>query len=287
MKQILNYHNIKFSQKITLLVCSFLLCLVLATMLNTIISVNLEPGSLLGINISLFTQNVLAFMLPVVVTVVFISAKPLEYLRLNKAPSIKSITFLIATFIVMTPAFNYIVDWNNNISLPESMKGIESWMRTAENAAQAVTNKILNENNLIVSILIIGMLTGMSEEMLFRGGLQTILRSRPMSIHMAIWVTAIIFSIMHFQFFGFVPRVLLGAFFGYLAYWSGSLWTAVIAHALNNSTVIVAHRINQASGYNIDNLGLVNNGEFPVLAICSLIVTTLLIYYYLKTTRAK
>ncbi len=287
MKQILNYHNIKFSQKITLLVCSFLLCLVLTTMLNTIISVNLEPGSLLGINISLFTQNVLAFMLPVVITVVFISAKPLEYLRLNKAPSIKSITFLIATFIVMTPAFNYIVDWNNNISLPESMKGIESWMRTAENAAQAVTNKILNENNLIVSILIIGMLTGMSEEMLFRGGLQTILRSRPMSIHMAIWVTAIIFSIMHFQFFGFVPRVLLGAFFGYLAYWSGSLWTAVIAHALNNSTVIVAHRINQASGYNLDNLGLVNNGEFPVLAICSLIVTTLLIYYYLKTTRAK
>ncbi len=287
MKQILNYHNIKFSQKITLLVCSFLLCLVLATMLNTIISVNLEPGSLLGINISLFTQNVLAFMLPVVITVVFISAKPLEYLRLNKAPSIKSIIFLIATFIVMTPAFNYIVDWNNNISLPESMKGIESWMRTAENAAQAVTNKILNENNLIVSILIIGMLTGMSEEMLFRGGLQTILRSRPMSIHIAIWSTAVIFSIMHFQFFGFVPRVLLGAFFGYLAYWSGSLWTAVIAHALNNSTVIVAHRINQTSGYNLDNLGLVNNGEFPVLAICSLIATTLLIYYYLKTTRAK
>lgn len=287
MKQILNYHNIKFSQKITLLVCSFLLCLVLTTMLNTIISVNLEPGSLLGINISLFTQNVLAFMLPVVITVVFISAKPLEYLRLNKAPSIKSIIFLIATFIVMTPAFNYIVDWNNNISLPESMKGIESWMRTAENAAQAVTNKILNENNLIVSILIIGMLTGMSEEMLFRGGLQTILRSRPMSIHIAIWSTAVIFSIMHFQFFGFVPRVLLGAFFGYLAYWSGSLWTAVIAHALNNSTVIVAHRINQTSGYNLDNLGLVNNGEFPVLAICSLIATTLLIYYYLKTTRAK
>lgn len=284
MKQFLNYYNIKYSQKVTLLVCSFLLCLVMTTMLNTILA-SVINDNLLKINIGLLTQNIFAFILPVVLTVVFITPKPIEYLRLNKVPSAKSLLFLLATFVAMTPAFNYIVEWNNNISLPESMKSIETWMRNAEDSAQAISNMLLMNNNIIISILIIGVLTGLSEELLFRGGLQTLLHSRPMNIHIAIWLTAIIFSIMHFQFFGFVPRILLGAFFGYLAYWSGSLWTAIIAHALNNSTVIIAHHVNQNCGFNLDNVGLVEAGDFPVLALCSLIITALLICAYVKTRK--
>ena len=283
MKPILKYYDIKFSQKISLLICAFLLCLVMTTMLNAIILSVLGANSMLYINISILTQNLFVFILPVILTIVFITPSPFKFLNLSNAPSIKSILFAIIAYIAMTPAMNWIVEWNSNFSLPESMSHIETWIRNAENAAQAVTNKILAENNIIISIILVGCLTGLSEEIFFRGGLQKILFSRPMNAHIAIWITAIVFSALHFQFFGFIPRILLGAFFGYLAYWSGSLWTAIFAHALNNSTVIIAHAINSKYGFNLDKLGITPSGEFPWLAIASLIVTTAIILFYKKT----
>lgn len=282
MKSLIQYNNIKFSQKITLLVCSFLLCFIVTIMLNTLIMAMTGTDSMLYINLSITTQNILTFILPVVITMAFISPKPLEFIQIGNRPSLKSILMMIALYIAMTPALNYIVEWNESLSLPESMKAIETWMRNAEDSARAVTDKILNENNIILSILLVGILTGLSEEVFFRGGLQRILLSRPINAHVAIWVTAFIFSAMHFQFFGFFPRLIIGAFFGYLAYWSGSLWTAVFAHALNNSTVIVATAISTRYSFNLDTLGTVPSGEFPILATTSLLLTIALIKYYPK-----
>lgn len=285
MKPLLQHYNIKFSQKITLLVCAFLLCLIMTTMLNSLIMAFTGGDSMTFINLSILTQNLLAFILPVIITIVFISPTPISFVQIDKRPTTKTILFLIAAFIAMTPAMNYLVEWNANISLPESMKVIETWMRNAENAAQAVTDRILNNNNILLSILLVGVLTGLSEEFLFRGGLQRILITRPMNAHIAIWLTAFIFSAIHFQFFGFFPRLIIGALFGYLAYWSGSLWTAIIAHALNNSTVIIAHAINLQSGFNLDTLGVTQSEEFPLLAFISVIITAILIYFFPKTKR--
>lgn len=283
MKPLLNFYNIKFSQKIILLICAFFLCLIMTTMLNAIILSIIGENNIMYINTSIVTQNLLVFILPVVIATAFISPTPASFVTLNKAPSLKTLLFVIAIYIAMTPALNYIVDWNKNIGLPESMAGLETWMRNAENAALTVTDKILEQNNIIVSILLVGCLTGLSEEVFFRGGMQRIFLSRPMNAHIAIWLTAFIFSALHFQFFGFIPRLLIGAFFGYLAYWSGSLWTAVFAHALNNSTVIIAHAINKQYGFNLDNLGVQQTGEFPWLAIVSVIMTSAIIIWYKKT----
>ena len=285
MNPFIEHNNIKFSQKITLLVCAFLLCLIMTTMLNTIIMAFTGSDSMVFINLSILTQNLFAFILPVIITIVFISPKPISFLQIDKVPSWKTLTFLFVTFFTMAPAMNYLVEWNNNISLPDSMKGIETWMRNTEDAAQAVTDRILNKNNIILSILLVGLLTGLSEEFLFRGGLQRILATKPINIHIAIWITAFIFSAIHFQFFGFFPRLILGAFFGYMAYWSGSLWTAIIAHALNNSTVIIAHALNNMYGFNFDNLGVTKNEEFPILALLSTIVTIVLIYKFPKINK--
>lgn len=284
MKSILKIYNIKFSQKMTLLVCSFLLCLIMTTMLNAVIMSVTGADSMLFINLSIVTQNLFAFILPVVITMAFVSPKPLDFTQANRLPSAKAFFMMIATYIAMTPAMNYLVDWNSHISLPDSLNAIETWMRTAEDAALAVTNRILNENNVILSILLVGFLTGLSEETLFRGGLQRILISRPINAHIAIWLTAFIFSAIHFQFFGFFPRLIIGAFFGYLAYWSGSLWTAIFAHTLNNSTVIIANAINDSYGFNLDTLGIPQYG-FPWLAAISILVTAVLIYYFPKNKK--
>ena len=126
--------------------------------------------------------------------------------------------------------------------MPDALSGLEKSLKALEDSNKEQINILLGEptiGSLIMSVLIIGLLTGLGEELFFRGTLQNIFRTRPMNPHSAIWITAIIFSALHFQFYGFIPRVLLGAFFGYLILWSGSIWLPIFAHALNNSLVVI------------------------------------------------
>ena len=141
---------------------------------------------------------------------------------------------------------NFIVHCNESIAFPEAFHDIEIQLKSMEESSQKSIEILLGFNtstsivNLIISILIIGILAGLSEELFFRGALQNIFRTSSMKYHSAIWVTALIFSAMHFQFYGFIPRLLLGAFFGYLAFWSKSLWLPIFAHVLNNSMVVIS-----------------------------------------------
>ena len=98
-----------------------------------------------------------------------------------------------------------------------------------------------------------------------------------MKAHIAIWTTAIIFSAMHFQFYGFIPRVLLGAFFGYLAFWSGSLWLPIFAHALNNSLVVLSTWLVKRNAINIDinKIGTEYTSDSFIFIAISVIATTL------------
>ena len=121
---------------------------------------------------------------------------------------------------------NRLVAWNESIHLPSSWSGLESVLRDSENAAQAMVQQIMGGStvwDLIAAILIVGVLTGIAEELFFRGALQRLLQSKFGNKHLAIWSAAFIFSAVHLQFFGFFPRLLMGAYFGYLVVWSGSL----------------------------------------------------------------
>jgi membrane protease YdiL (CAAX protease family) len=121
------------------------------------------------------------------------------------------------------------------------MAAIEAALRSMEDNASNSVEMMLGPNtigNLIISVLIVGLLAGFSEELFFRGALQRLLSSR-LSTSAAIWTAAVIFSAMHFQFFGFVPRMLLGAYLGYLLVWSGSIWLPAAVHAFNNIMFIV------------------------------------------------
>ena len=119
-------------------------------------------------------------------------------------------------------------------------------------------------------------LTGIGEEMLFRGTIQRIFSEGKVNTHIAVWCSAFIFSALHFQLFGFIPRMLLGAFFGYLYVWSGSLWLPILAHALNNSLSTLTYY--DAA---IDTLPWIGNHPTPALAIVSAIATALMVTLYI------
>ncbi len=91
-----------------------------------------------------------------------------------------------------------------------------------------------------VRALIIGaVVPAFAEEVLFRGVLQRSLEE-VYPLRRAVIVTAILFGILHFNPLSVVPLILIGAYLGFLAYYTQSLALPIVAHFLSNAIAIVA-----------------------------------------------
>jgi membrane protease YdiL (CAAX protease family) len=91
------------------------------------------------------------------------------------------------------------------------------------------------------NIFMIAVLPALGEELLFRGVIQRIFTSWIRNYHWGIWIAAFLFSAMHMQFYGFLPRMALGAMFGYLLVWTGTMWVPILAHFVNNTMGVLAY----------------------------------------------
>ena len=227
-------------------------------------------------------QNIGIFIIPAVITArIFNPDKTLQVMQIDRMPGLAHIGLMILIYMASIPAMSAIVQWNEGWQLPQSL----SWMRDMEEAAKQATEQLMNISSigqLITVILIVGVLTGVGEEFLFRGSLQRLMIERNINIHIAVWVTAFIFSAIHMQALGFVPRMLLGALFGYMVVWSGSLWLAVLAHALNNSLTTLAYYYPS-----LETAPWIGTEPTTITIIVSAIATLALTFVYYKWVRIK
>lgn len=222
--------------------CLFLFCLILAGVLIPMLQRIIHRPEA-AIRIATIIQDLLVFILPAIGMAVVVTRLPARLLAVDRIPSVKTLLLALGVLIASIPAMNLIIQWNQNWHLPASMASVEEYFRALEDGATAATQMLMSNSSiagLILSILIVGVLAGFSEELFFRGALQRVLEMTSNNHHVVIWLVAFIFSAFHFQLFGFVPRLLLGAYFGYLLYWSGSLWLPIILHIVNNSLVVIA-----------------------------------------------
>lgn len=202
-----------------------------------------------------FLQTLGTFLLPPVLCAWIWDAghKPFAWLKMDRGASWQTFVLAALTMVCAIPAINLLADLNSRIVLPEALRGLEEWMKAREEEAAVLTERFLAADSLgglLINIGLMALLPAMAEEMSFRGTLQGILSPNPSALtpnpsspHAAIWTTAIIFSAIHMQFYGFIPRMLMGAMFGYIFVWTGSLWVPVVMHFTNNGLAVLAYYI--------------------------------------------
>lgn len=150
---------------------------------------------------------------------------------------------VVFLLVVLAFPFNgWVYELNQRLDLPPSLQGLEDWMKSKEDSLEDLTEFLTNFSSpwqLAVGLLVVAAIPAIGEELLFRGIVQNLFRRAVGNIHVAIWVAAAIFSAIHFQFYGFLPRMLLGALFGYLYAWTRDLRVAMFAHFVNNGATLV------------------------------------------------
>lgn len=258
--------------------CAFLFCFILSALVGSILSNAFPLMSRKSMLTMSACQNIMGFCGAALITALLTTEKPFRFLGLSKWPGWRPFAGAVIVLMVGIPFLNQLIYYNSLMHFPEALSGIEQWMRDMENQTAEMTLTLLNVNSvgaMLAGVLIIGVLTGFSEELLFRGTLQRTLNQSPVFRQWSIWIVAFIFSAVHLQFYGFVPRLLLGAFFGYMLYSTGSIWPGAFAHALNNSLVVVTTWMERKNMIeNSDQWGVATDG-FPVTASISFIALIL------------
>ena len=192
-----------------------------------------------------------------------------------------SIMLMIAT-ITFAIAISPITEWNANWQFPPWMGAFGEFLGNMEKQAAEMV-KIFTANltasSFSLALVVIAVLPAIGAELVFRGLIQTELHRAYRNPHVAIWLAAAFFSAFHFQFLGFFPRTLIGAFLGYLYYWSGSLWLPVLAHFFNNGIQLLLLYLNQKL---ITSFDVESTESAPLPAVFFSIAVTVAFLYFIK-----
>ena len=235
----------------------FLLIFLIGTLIGVAASALFVFGGDTGMKIGQGLASIFMFVVPPIVYY-YITRKEnrMQALGLRRLSSPWWLIIVaVALMFVSIPVTTTLTTWNEGMHLGGAFSGIEKWMKELEETAQALTDKMANVDTiggLLLNLVVIALIPAVGEEMTFRGVLQQSL-TRRMNPHIAIILSAAIFSFFHFQFYGFLPRMFLGVLLGYMFYITGSLWTSILMHFVNNGSAVVL--------YYLDNKGLIEDAE--------------------------
>lgn len=208
-----------------------------------------------------------------------------EFLGIKQLPPLKNLMIALVAISLSLPFIGLLVEWNQALVLPDFLSGVEEWMRNKEAEAKQMTEIFLRADTLtalLVNFLMIGFLAGLGEELLFRGTLQNMIFRKFRNPHLAIWLAAIIFSAFHLQFFGFLPRMILGAIFGYIYFWTNNLWIPIGMHTLFNSITVFGAYLYQHNIIRTDTDELGTSHNTLIIAGSLLLMLLSLSYFYFR-----
>lgn len=228
-------------------------------------------------------QSIGLFIIPPFIIGYLYEGNAYRYLTLDRKISPKVILIGLGVLLASGPLIGYLGELNSNMHLPESMSGIEQWMRNMEDNADGLITRFLDTKTVggfLFNIFMIAVIPALGEELLFRGVIQKIFTKMTRNYHLGIWISAFLFSALHMQFYGFIPRLLLGAMFGYLLVFTGSIWLPILAHFMNNLVGVISLHAENDGSQTMDSLNHYADSMSTslILAVLSLVVVVLLLY---------
>ena len=233
-----------------------------------------------------FWVSLFSFLVPAYLLALLFSTDTNEYLQL-RTPSSPNLLLTIIIILASTPFLNLMVYLNEQVVFPEALKPLEEVLRNMEDSAAALTKQLLitdSTGTFLFNILLFGVVAGVGEELLFRGVFQRIFEKVTKNPHIVIWVVAFIFSAFHFQFYGLIPRMLIGALLGYMLLYTRSIWVPILAHFTNNTLSVVSYYFVSDTQQieQFDEMGIHSMQWLPLL---SLIVVISLVVLMKKMNR--
>jgi len=229
------------------------------------------------------------FIIPPILAALFFAVKPFHFLKMENPSRWQVWVLTILIMFSSLPVINLLIEWNEAMTLPGWLSGMETWMQETEAKALELTEAFLDVNTtggFLLNLLMIAILPAVGEELLFRGLFQRLFHDWLKNIHVAIILAGILFGAMHLQFYGILPRTVLGILFGYLFYWSGSLWIPVFAHFLNNGTAVTLSYLEKQDliGTSYQDFGSSDN-VFVILSSLVIIAMALYVFRYITYAR--
>lgn len=240
-----------------------------------------SPNSWYELMLLQAVNHIGTFLLPALAYWYMIERRTWGHFNARPASAVVGLGLIGLIVIAFMPFDGLIIEWNQNLHLPETLAPLERWVRNQEEKMTGVTKYLTTfktTGQLLVALLVVGVIPAIGEETLFRGILQRNFSYWTGNVHVGIWLAAALFSAIHVQFLGFFPRMLLGALFGYLYLWSGNLWVPILAHFVNNGFTVLMVYLYQRKMVSMD---IESAESVPVLAsfISGVITLGLLVYF--------
>lgn len=279
-----NYFTNNLRQSTGMRIFIFAIIFLVCTLLGAAVTALAGLGSDLMLKLAQGISSILMFVVPpIVYYIITRNEKPMKALGFRKVAS-PAWALLLAGVVLMAvslPVTNQLGTWNEGLKLGGAFEKLETLIKNLEDSAKAITERMLNVNTfggMLLNLIVIALIPAIGEELTFRGVLQQSLTRRLKNPHVAIILSAAIFSFIHFQFYGFLSRMFLGMLLGYMFYITGSLWTSILMHFLNNGTVVVLYYLNNK---NIIDIDVEHFGASPNawLVVASAVLTVALIVW--------
>jgi len=200
-----------------------------------------DPAFLPVIQYLQIVNTIGLFLLPAIVFAILADRMPWRYLSMKVSPRLFTIIMGSAVIVSILPFIAWLAELNGAMVLPEWLSGLEDWMRSSEDQAMELTQMFLSTSTiggLAINLIMIAILPALGEEFLFRGVLLRLFGEWTRNPHIAVLISAFLFSALHLQFYGFLPRFILGVVLGYLFVWTRCVWVPVIIHFVNNGIAV-------------------------------------------------
>lgn len=235
-----------------------------------------------AIRISQTLATIGTFLVPSLLFAYCYNRQWFDYNAANRWPKQSMINIVLILSVTLLPVVGVLSSFNQNIMPQEGH--VAEFMRDLEEAANHILEIVTSQRSswdLVSNILVFAVLAGICEEFFFQGALQPLMMNWTKNPHVGILLTALIFSALHFQFYGFIPRFLLGVYLGYLFYWSRSLWLPILAHVLHNALSLMVDFTLQGRGLDTENMQYTDvHGSLPTAAACALISAMAIVYLW-------